>query len=173
MLRCSSIAPAPEGEDPVQLFSATLVLIDIDVASRGDPVRTGAAGSFELTLSDGDALPSSVMLNAEDARSFDRYAGGADCSIVARDPGVPVTQTIADSIALPAPLFFTERGVGFGVSVSVSVSDEIDLDGDPDDVTSVSAVYATGATTLSTTGTECSSEDFPSCVDASLVEDAL
>jgi hypothetical protein len=210
VLRGTAVVAVPEGEDPVPLFSATLLLIDVDIASLGASVRAGADGaarealqaavtgldvdastvapsqvveveegayfagialvesngSFELVLPDGDALPSSIMRDAADAIPFDLYVGDADCSIVASDPSVLVTQTFGDFLALPAPLFFTPFGIGF----AVTISEEIDIGEESDELTSVSVVYATGATTLTTTGTECSSGGLTISADASLVE---
>jgi len=53
---------------------------------------------------------------------------------------------------------------------SVTVSEELNLDDAPGEVTYVDIVDATGATSFTTTGTECSSEAFTISVDATLVE---
>jgi len=149
----STVSPSQVVEVEEGVYLAGIALVESD-------------GSFDLVLPDGDELPSSIMRDAEDAIPFDLYVGDADCSIVASDPTVLVTQTFGDFLALPAPLFFTPFGVGFGITLS----EVIDIDDEPDEFTSVSVVYATGATTLTTTGTECSSEGFTISANASLVE---
>lgn len=149
----SIVAPSQVVEVEEGAYLAGIALVESD-------------GSFELVLPDGDALPSTIMRNAADAIPFDLYVGDVDCSIVASDPSVLVTQTFGEFLALPAPFFFTPFGFGF----AVTFSEEIDIDEEPDEFTSVSVVYATGATTLTTTGTECTSAGFTFSANASLVE---
>jgi len=149
----STAQPSQVVEIEEGVYFASIALVESD-------------GSFELVLPDGDALPSSVMRTAEDAIPFDFYVGDADCSIVASDPSVLVTQTFGEFLAFPAPFFFTP----FGFDFAITFSEEIDIDDEPDEFTSVSVVYATGATTLTTTGTECSFDGFTLSANASLEE---
>jgi len=123
-------------------------------------------GGFELVLPDGDALPAAIMRGAEDAIMWELYLGAADCSIVASDPSVLVTQTMWFELSTPAPIFFTPSGPAF----TVTATEETDFGDGLQGVTVVTVAYATGATTLSATGTECATDDGTRSVDVPLVE---
>lgn len=149
----STVAPSNVVEVEDGVYLAGIALVESD-------------GSYELVLPDGDAIPAALMRPAEDAIPLELYLGDDDCSLVASDPSVLVTLTFWIELSSPAPIFFTPFGPGF----TFTATEAFDLAGDVEGITFVTATYATGATTLSTTGTECASVDGELSADASLVE---
>ena len=148
----SAVTPGSVVEVEEGAYLAGLALVESD-------------GSYELVLPDGADLPAGLLRAAEDTVPLEIYLGAADCSLVASDPSVSVTPTFWEFISFPTPVFFTPFGLGFGVNLS----EELDIDEEPDEATFISVVYATGPTTLTTTGTECSGGGLSVSADASLV----
>ena len=128
---------------------------------RGLGRRAGVAreerdDSVDLVLSDNDALPSSDVARRQGRhpirpllrrrRQLHR-TGAPRCS--APSPS---------EASSPCPFApFTHFGIGFN---GTDFSEEIDIDESPDEITYVSVAYATGASNLTTTCREYSSEGF-------------
>lgn len=153
--------------DPTAVTPSTFVDIG-DNAYLAGVTSIEADGSFELVLPDGDTIPDPLFRAAQDAIVLGGYVADADCTITASAPDARVTATFWQFLSSATPAFFSPSGLNIAYTVTEAFA--VDTDPAMDTLVFVTLAYATEATTLTATGTECASEGGPVItIDAPLV----